>query len=743
MKKIIFSIIVLLCIVIGFVQFRNIKEIASNVLLSRTEITPVIAIQDILPANIADESSVSIDSSFNTHKRGDSTLTYGSNNSNTRAQASENEFEAYKIDSTSSEKNIDSRNHTSPKLPQVNNAEVVTTDLNTYESSSKNIAKTVSIKADVNNSSENANIVIPQPQRNNQKENNKATTSKDLSSQVTKNTTPESVKNNNTPSITLETKEKTVSNVTMYASVLTPKSNDNTEIIKAYINEKLVPNDSKNTSILRENDQTSSEVVVIEKLKSVDTIMAVALPKVATVTASSKPLILKAKDKESNNQTSLSETMLLANMSPNISYDNQQNYPVGKQIFPLVPVNIGSAIPATIYGHVSTIAGGGPNGDSGSKNGLSLSARFYYPYSTVIDVKGDIYVADQGNSLIRKITASGVVSTLAGSGFAGFADGVGTAASFSNPKGIAVDTAGNVYVADAVNNRIRKISSKGVVTTLAGNGTSGFIDGLGTQASFYNPSAIAVDAIGNVYVADEKNHSIRKITPLGEVNTLAGNGVSGSIDGNGAEASFNYPSGIALDNSGNVYVADFSNHKIRKITPGGLVSTLAGSGSIGRANGLGTLASFHNPTGISVDKAGNVYVADAGNHQIRKINTQGTVSTLPCTESEGSISNLATNTGFYNPSSVITDGKGSIYVTDQNNNRIRRVGVTGYTISPALPSGLLFDSSTGIISGTPEIASELTEYTITAYNSIGSSITNLKIATLNPTIAASASYPTQ
>jgi sugar lactone lactonase YvrE len=385
---------------------------------------------------------------------------------------------------------------------------------------------------------------------------------------------------------------------------------------------------------------------------------------------------------------------------------------------------------------VNTIAGGGSNGDSGYKNGVSLSAKFYYPYSTAIDSKGNMYVADQGNSIIRKLTPAGVVSTLAGSGIAGYADGVGTAASFSNPKGIAVDSVGNVYVADAVNNRIRKITSNGVVTTIAGNGISGFIDGNGTQASFYNPSAITLDAAGNLYVADEKNHAIRKITPAGDVNTIAGTGASGSANGNGSAASFNYPSGIALGAAGNIYVADFSNHKIRKITSDGLVTTIAGSGSIGRANGLGRSASFHNPTGISIDNVGNIYVADGGNHQIRKINTQGQVSSLPCTESEGSVSNLTTNTGFYNPSSVVADGKGHIYITDQNNNRVRKVSVTGYTISPSLPSGLVFNSSTGIITGNPEIATELTEYVITAYNSGGTSITNLKLATSNSSAAA-------
>jgi sugar lactone lactonase YvrE len=234
-----------------------------------------------------------------------------------------------------------------------------------------------------------------------------------------------------------------------------------------------------------------------------------------------------------------------------------------------------------------------------------------------------VYVADSGNNKIRKITSAGVVTTLAGSGSIGSADGVASSASFAGLSGVAVDSSGNVYAADSSNFKIRKITSTGVVTTLAGSGSIGSADGSASSASFTSLTGIAVDSSGNVYVADGDKHKIRKITSTGEVTTFAGSGVDASIDGIGTAASFNYPSGLAIDSIGDVYVADTGNNKIRKITPTGVVSTLAGSGVQGLVDGIGTSARFNLPKGVVVDSAGNLYVADPYNNKIRKITIIG------------------------------------------------------------------------------------------------------------------------
>ena len=209
-----------------------------------------------------------------------------------------------------------------------------------------------------------------------------------------------------------------------------------------------------------------------------------------------------------------------------------------------------------------------------------------------------------------------MVTTLAGS-TQGFADGTGSAAQFNRPQGVTVDSAGTVYVADFYNNRIRKITSAGVVTTLAGS-TQGFADGIGSAAKFYYPNGVAVDSSGTVYVADTYNHHIRTITSAGVVTTLAGSDGPGSADGTGSAAQFNYPIGVAVDSSGAVYVADSNNHRIRTITPAGVVTTLAGS-TFGYADGTGSAAQFYYPYGVAVDSSGAVYVVDRGDSRIRKI----------------------------------------------------------------------------------------------------------------------------
>jgi sugar lactone lactonase YvrE len=284
-------------------------------------------------------------------------------------------------------------------------------------------------------------------------------------------------------------------------------------------------------------------------------------------------------------------------------------------------------------GTITTFAGSA--GIVGSADGTGTAAQFNQPGGVVVDGSGNVYVADTGNATIRKITPAGVVTTLAGSpATRGSTDGTGSGATFNQPGGLALDSTGTFYVADAFNDTIRKITPAGVVTTLAGTpGSRGDADGTGAAALFNFPDSVAVDATGNVYVADTFNDSVRKITPAGVVTTLAGSaGISGSNDGTGANALFNQPYGVAVDATGNVYVADTANATIRKITPAGAVTTLAGvAGVAGMGNGAGTSALFNQPRGLVVDSAGNVFVADTGNGAIRKVAPDGTVSTVALT----------------------------------------------------------------------------------------------------------------
>jgi sugar lactone lactonase YvrE len=325
-------------------------------------------------------------------------------------------------------------------------------------------------------------------------------------------------------------------------------------------------------------------------------------------------------------------------------------------------------------GVVSTLAGRA--GQTDGVDGPGSNAHFYHPYDVAVDSAGNAYVADTDNHTLRKITPGGVVSTLAGrAGSQGSADGPGSEARFYHPASVAVDSTGTVYVADYGNNTLRKVTPGGEVSTLAGRaGVSGSADGPGVDARFYGPSGLAVDGIGNLYVADAGNHTIRKVTPAGEVSTLAGLARSyGSADGAGSNARFYYPSGVAVDSAGTVYVADYYNHTIRKVTPGGEVSTLAGqAGSWGTADGTGATARFYCPSGLAVDSAGTVYVADTDNHTLRLVTPAGKVSTLAGrVRSLGSADGTGSNAQFYYPSGVAVDSTGTLYVADTDNHTIR------------------------------------------------------------------------
>jgi hypothetical protein len=261
-------------------------------------------------------------------------------------------------------------------------------------------------------------------------------------------------------------------------------------------------------------------------------------------------------------------------------------------------------------------------------------------------------------------------------GTPGSSDGTGSAAQFSEPEGVAVDSVGNVYVADTDNNTIRKVTPAGVVTTLAGlAGSIGSVDGTGSAARFFLPWGVALDSAGNVYVADTANYTIRKMTPAGVVTTLAGMAASyGSVDGTGSVARFNLPSGVAVDSASNVYVADELNYTIREVTPEGVVTTLAGlAGTADYADGTGSAARFSAPWGVAVDSKGDVFVADAYNHTIRKVTPDGVVTTIGgVARVSGWADGLGSSARFHYPHGVSVDGAGNVYVADGLNHRITK-----------------------------------------------------------------------
>ncbi|HEY8995145.1 MAG TPA: immunoglobulin domain-containing protein, partial [Lacunisphaera sp.] len=355
-------------------------------------------------------------------------------------------------------------------------------------------------------------------------------------------------------------------------------------------------------------------------------------------------------------------------------------------------------------GKVSTLAG--LAGKYGVIDGSGAAARFGNASGLAVDAVGNIYVAERSANVIRKVSPSGVVTTLAGTaGSSGSADGIGAAARFTSPTDVAVDASGNVYVADRDNNTIRKITPAGVVTTLAGSaGQWGDTEGAGSAARFQALTAVAVDAVGNVYVSETFGARIRKISPAGETSTLAGApNTSGHIDGTGSAARLEYPSGLAVDAAGNVYVSS-RNGTVRKITPGGVVTTMAGTrNERDSTDGMGSVARFGIPEGVAADAAGNVYVADTTNNTIRKITPDGTVSTvagLSTKGSQGHVDGSGTSARFSTLGDLVVDASGNLYVADPGNHCIRKVTpaglVTTFAGSPA---------SVGSVDGTGTAAS--------------------------------------
>ena len=318
-----------------------------------------------------------------------------------------------------------------------------------------------------------------------------------------------------------------------------------------------------------------------------------------------------------------------------------------------------------------------PNGGNDSTLAVDTLPSFDSPAGIALDAAGNIYVADYGNNLIRKITPGGIVSTFAGSGTQGSTNGTGVLSTFNQPAGIAADASGNLYIADAGNDLIRKITPAAVVSTLAGVDSAGSANGAGIDASFFHPTSVSLDASGNIYVADAGNNLIRKITTDGTVSTFAGNIASGTSNGTLTATSLNNPTGVATNASGNVFVANTLNNNILEINPTGAVSAFAGADTIGAINGPAASATFYFPNSVAVDATGNVYVADGVNNLIRKITPGGLVSTLAGSGMAGAVDSTGTKASFNGPGGLAVDAAGNVYVADVNNNLIRKITPTG------------------------------------------------------------------
>jgi hypothetical protein len=353
---------------------------------------------------------------------------------------------------------------------------------------------------------------------------------------------------------------------------------------------------------------------------------------------------------------------------------------------PSAAVNV--TVEVSTPGLISTVAGDGTGGYSGD-GGKATSAELYEPYGAAVDAAGNIYIADTINERVRKVTVStGDISTVAGNGMYGYSGdgGPATSAQLDLPTRVALDSAGNIYIADWGNQRIRKVTvSTGDISTVAGNGTPGFSGdgGKATSAELNDPFDVVVDAAGNIYIADEANNRIRKVAAsTGDISTVAGNGTAGfSGDGGAAtSAELHFPRGVALDTANNIYIADYDNQRVRKVTvSSGDISTVAGNGTAGFSGdgGPATSAELNYLLGVAVDSAGNIYIADTSNNRIRKVTVStGDISTVAGDGTAGYSGDggPATSAELYDPFGVAVDSAGNVYISDTLNNRIRKVG---------------------------------------------------------------------
>jgi uncharacterized protein (TIGR03437 family) len=354
-------------------------------------------------------------------------------------------------------------------------------------------------------------------------------------------------------------------------------------------------------------------------------------------------------------------------------------------------------------GIISTVAGDGGQGGFSGDGGLATQALLANPQGVAVDKSGNLYIVDRGNQRIRMVNASsGIISTIAGSSTTGYSGDGGPAAqaTFNLPSSIAIDASGNLYIADTNNWAIRRISTSGIITTVAGNGQYGYggDNGQATKAKLAGPTGVAVDASGNLYIADSGNERIRYVNSSGVIATIAGTGVAGfSGDGSAATAArFSNPVAVALDASGNVYVADLDNNRIRRFALGGTVTTFAGTTNSVGDGGPSTQARVE-PWAVAVDSAGNLYIADRSEQRVRKVTPAGTIATVAGTGQTGygGDNGPATAAVLSTPNDVAVDRSGNLYIADAGNNRIRRVDAATGTITTFAGTGGCCYAGTG------------------------------------------------
>jgi sugar lactone lactonase YvrE len=337
---------------------------------------------------------------------------------------------------------------------------------------------------------------------------------------------------------------------------------------------------------------------------------------------------------------------------------------------------------ADIGSAITTVAGNGTGVFAGD-GGQATNASLHYPNDVAMDRAGNLFIGLSHDHRVRKVDSNGIITTVAGTGSPAYSGDTmaATNASLNEPGGVAVDGAGNLFIADSANHRIRKVDTNGIITTVAGNGSTGYSGDnvAATNTSLYYPTGVAVDGAGNLFIADSANNRIRKVNTNGIITIVAGNGGMGYSGDNGAatNASIHSPAGVAVDGAGNLFIADLYNNRIRKVNTNGIITTVAGTGSRGCSgdNGAATNAWLDFPIGVAVDRAGNLFIADFYNHRIRKVDGNGIITTIagngvPSFSGDG---NAAVDASLFHPSGVTMDGFDNLFIADQQNLRIRKV----------------------------------------------------------------------